>query len=143
MVKAIRTPDLDGPPVQVPVDKQREALNAHFGSKRLTVESAVFSYMSRLFPAYDCGDWAYYELPNGGFYMSPAPAYDKMEIFVQSNGYRAEVSSDAAGVIVSLFAYCSVFNVCQDVNIIDQFEKLRAWAIRNHPESSEIYQAID
>jgi hypothetical protein len=62
---------------------------------------------------------------------------------VDSNGYQGEMSADAAGITVCLFAYSHLsFRYADDDLFGAHFHNLREFAI-HHAEASEIFAAID
>lgn len=117
------------------------ALPRHFGQRLLVFEGAVYNFMRRFAPGYDGAYWQFYELSNGGFYM--APDGGPFQFSVDTNGYEGEMSADAAGVTVCLFA-CShlAFRYSQDDVFGDHFHLLREFAAE-HAEASAIFAAID
>jgi hypothetical protein len=48
-------------------------LPRHFGRHMLTFEGLVYGLMRQFSPQYTGGIWAYLELSNGSFYMTPPP----------------------------------------------------------------------
>lgn len=128
------------------VDSERlNFLTKYFGNLMLIGESMVYQFADKLSGDYTGGGWYFYELSNGGFYM--APAYGSpMSITVQGNYFIGSMSSDAAGIVITLFALNTLVNEFHkryDVdNLIDRYFFLRNYACE-HPESSLILQAID
>jgi len=117
------------------------ALPRHFGERLLIFEGAVYDFMRRFAADYDGGYWQFYELSNGGFYM--APDGGAFRFSVDTNGYEGEMSADAAGITVCLFA-CShlSFRYSEDAVYGDHFHFLREFAAE-HSEASAIFAAID
>ena len=115
------------------------ALPRHFGQRLLIFEGAVYDFMRRFAPDYDGGFWQFYELSNGGFYM--APDGGTFRLSVDTNGYEGEMSADAAGITVCLFA-CSHLSYSDDEVFSDHFHMLREFAAE-HAEASAIFAAID
>ena len=124
-------------------DPQRlMTLPRHFGNRLLTFEAAVYDFMHRFAPDYRGGFWDFIELSNGGFYMSPRHE-GTFRFSVDTNGYEGEMSPDAAGITVCLFAYSHLsFRYPNDDLFGDYFHSLREFAIQ-HAESPEIFAAID
>lgn len=124
-------------------DSQRiNSLPRHFGNRLLTFEGAVYDFMRRFSPDYRGGFWEFIELSNGGFYMAPQQE-GTFRFSVDTNGYDGEMSPDAAGITVCLFA-CShlSFRYCDDQVFADHFHRLREFAM-DHAEASAIFAAID
>lgn len=106
----------------------------------LTVERRIYEFMSQVCPAYSGGSWRFFELANGGFYMTPpGEAY---EICIDSNGFQGHMSADAAGITVCLFIYSQLSFESATESFAKHFHWLRDFA-RHHPEAGAIFQAID
>lgn len=117
-------------------------LPRHFGNRLLTFESAVYDFMRRFSPDYRGGFWDFVELSNGGFYMAPQHE-GTFRFSVDTNGYEGEMSPEAAGITVCLFAYSHLsFRYCDDQVFAEHFHRLREFAT-GHTEASEIFAAID
>lgn len=82
------------------------------------------------------------DLSNGGFYM--APQHEGTYRFsVDTNGYDGEMSPDAAGITVCLFAYSHLsFRYADDQVFANHFHRLREFAM-DHAEALAIFAAID
>ena len=95
----------------IPEHSRTEALSRRFGRHMLTVEGRIYDCMSQFSAAYSGGCWRFFELANGGFYMSPPDeAYD---IRIDGNGFHGRMSADAAGITVCLFTVQpAVVRVC-------------------------------
>ena len=48
-----------------------QSIIAHFGPRAPFVENTIYNLMDMLSEDYQGGSWKYFELSNGGFYMSP------------------------------------------------------------------------
>ena len=84
--------------------------------------------------------WQFFELSNGGFYMSPPE--DSYELTIHSNGFRGHMSADAAGITVCLFAFSHLsFEYTTDI-ISRHYHWLLEYA-KDHVEASAIFAAID
>lgn len=106
----------------------------------LTVERCIYDFMSQFASTYSGGCWRFFELRNGGFYMSPPD--EAYEIRIDSNGFQARMSADAAGITVCLFAYSQLSFESATEIFAKHFHWLRDFA-RHHPEAGAIFQAID
>ena len=124
-------------------DSQRlTSLPRHFGDRLLAFEGAVYDFMRRFSPDYRGGFWDFIELSNGGFYMSPEHE-GTFRFSVDTNGYQGQMSPDAAGITVCLFAYSHLsFRYSGDGVFAEHFHQLRDFAI-GHAEASAIFAAID
>ena len=67
----------------VPEHARIGSLPRHFGMHMLTVEGRIYDFLSQFCPSYDGGLWQFYELSNGGFYMSPPE--DSYELAIHGN----------------------------------------------------------
>ncbi len=124
----------------VPEHARIGTLPRHFGRHMLTVEGRIYDFLSQFCAAYDGGVWNFYELSNGGFYMSPPEG--TYELIIDSNGFRGSLSADAAGIAVCLFAFSHLsFEYTTDI-FGRHFHWLREYAT-DHPEAGVIFSAID
>jgi hypothetical protein len=84
--------------------------------------------------------WQFFELSNGGFYMSPPE--DRYELAIHGNGFRGHMSADAAGITVCLFAFSHLsFEYTTDI-----FSRHYHWLLeyaKDHVEAGAIFAAID
>jgi antirestriction protein len=78
------------------------ALPRHFGRYMMTFEGFVYDLMRQFSPEYTGGNWRFMEVSTGSFFMTPPNR--TYRIAVPSNGYQGEMSADAAGITVCLFA---------------------------------------
>jgi hypothetical protein len=125
---------------RVPEGARIGTLPRHFGMHMLTVESRIYEFMSQFASTYDSGIWQFFELSNGGLYLSPPG--EEYELRVDSNGFQGRMSGDAAGIAVCLFAFSHLsFEYTTDI-FSQHFHWLRNYAL-DHPEASAIFAAID
>jgi hypothetical protein len=125
----------------VPEAKRLSFLPELFGAHLMRGEHLVYMWMDRLCEAYNGGYWEYVKLSNGGGYMSPRRE-GRMHIFVDGNQFDREMSTDAAGIVATMFALCQLANERQDEAIINRYYALRMFAL-DHPEAHLIFRAID
>jgi hypothetical protein len=124
----------------MPEHDRVDVLPRHFGCHMLTVERCVYNVMSQVASAYSGGYWRFFELSNGGFYMTPPG--DAYEIRIEGNGFRGCMSGDAAGIAVCLFTF-SLLSFEHTTDIFSQhFYWLRDFA-SDHAEARMIFEAID
>ena len=117
------------------------ALPRHFGRHALTFESLVYDLMRQFSPEYTGGNWRFMELSNGSFYMTPPNV--PYHLTVHSNCYEGDMTADAAGIAVCLFAYSLLSFQYRGTDIFTRhFHRLRDFAL-GHAESTEIFAAID
>ena len=112
-----------------------------FGIRFDRVESFVFSMARQLSQSYDGGYWFFYELSNGGFYMSPDS--DTPFRVTCMNGYEGTLSADGLGVTSCLYAYSHLsFSEELEESCGGNFHMLREYAL-TLPECQAILSAID
>ena len=121
-------------------------LPAYFGPRlMMRGEALVYAWLRRLCERYNGAYWHYYTLSDGGFYMAP-DLPDRLEIEVDGNGFRGELSADAAGIVATLFALGQLAAEAADTDagdaLIDRYHFLRGFAA-SHAEAAAIYRAID
>ncbi len=108
----------------------------------LHFEHLVYAWMGKL-SAYTGGYWHFYKLSNGGGYM--ALAQEDTVTINSTNGFSFEMSPDAAGIVVTLFAMSHASETFQGEardRMVDQYHNLLDY-IEFHPEAAKIYGAID
>lgn len=114
-----------------------------FGVRFLNVESFAFDTAASLSPDYDGGYWQFHILSNSGFYM--APETDRRFRVACDNGFEGELSADAFGITVCMYAY-SLLSFSADLEFAatcaGQYYALRAYAAE-HEEASAIFRACD
>jgi Antirestriction protein len=124
----------------VPEIARLSTLPSHFGMHMLTVEGRIYDLMGAFCSSYDGGMWKFFELSNGGFYMSPPE--ETYVVHVEGNGYRGSMSADAAGITVCLFAFSLMsFEYTNEV-FATHYHLLRDFAM-GHLEARAIFAAID
>lgn len=127
----------------VPESERMNIVDGLFGmSYMLKLEPAVFSIAEALAETYTGGYWDFHDLSNGGFYM--APRHDTEFTVSCENGFEGNLSPDAFGVTVCLYAFSELSfgkdRIAQ--TCAAQYHLLREYAAE-HPEARSIYRAID
>ena len=109
----------------------------------LHLEPLVYATADRLSSDYAGGYWEFYALSNGAFYM--APIGDKTFHVTCENSFEGELSADALGITVCLYA-CSHLSFSGMLGFADmcaqQQHRLRKYALE-HNDAEEIMGAID
>ena len=124
----------------IPEDERSQVLPRHFGKHMMRFEGAVYRFAEELCTQYRGGLWNFYEIEGGGFYMAPeGPA---VQVRVDSNGFEGEMSADAFGITVCLFALSHLSFHVEAETLATHFHLLREWAME-HPEVRPIFSAID
>jgi len=127
----------------VPEHRRPEFLPTLFGrSLMIIAENTVYSLMERLSPLdYGGGFWDFHELDGKPLFLAPK-SKARFRITGGITGFQGEVSAEAAGIIVTLFAFSHLSFKYQSDRLAEGYERLYLYA-QDHPEASEIYQAID
>lgn len=112
-----------------------------FGRHFFSAEMLVFGWMDRLCEGYCGGYWNFLKLSNGGCYLAPNRE-GVMRIRNHLNYFDEEMSADAVGIVVTLFALCDLSNRTLDEEITERYYALKVFAM-NHAEAALISAAID
>ena len=127
----------------VPEQRRETFLPTLFGRQHLIIaENTLYNLMGLLSPRdYGGGFWDFYEHEGKPLYLVPTsrPCY---RITCETNGYEGDVSADAAGIIATLFALSHLSFKYESDLLAEGYSRLYAFAA-DHPEASEIFQAID
>lgn len=123
-------------------DNQRLSfLPKYFGRRMIVAEHGIYNTLSKLCASYSGAFWNFYELSNDGFYMAPC-LNEKLNMFVESNGYEGTLSADAAGIVSSLYVINQLCWLDELDGMINHYYSLRDFAAE-HIEADEIFAAID
>lgn len=125
----------------VPEFKRLAVLPRLFGRHCVRVEGAVYGMLGRLCARYHGGYWAFYELPNGGFYMAP-DSDATFDLYGEGNGFEGTVGADAAGIIACLMAFSHLSFLIDDPRVALAYTRLHS-SLAGHPEVRAILKAID
>lgn len=127
---------------QLVLEKNRlNFLPKHVKRHVIQFENIIYYLAQSMCHQYRGGYWDFYELSNGGFFLAPA-LEQPLEMFVDGNGFNGFVSSEALGVIVTLFSINGISWQQGDDYLIDKYYSLRDFALQ-HPEGDSILLAID
>lgn len=144
---------------QVPEQDRLAFLPSLFGYKCNYVETLVYRWMQKLSPVqlpefrmhsldfqdmhYSGGEWDFYALSNGGFFMAPTDR-DSYRITVTGNYFDNELSAKASGIVATLFALCELTHTNHPLTekCLDLYWLLRDYADQE-PEGNLIRAAID
>ena len=109
----------------------------------MRLEPAVFTIAGQLSQDYTGGLWQFFALCNDGFYM--APQSERRFKVVAANGFEGDMSADALGITVCLYAYSQLSftgaGAFQET-CAEQFHLLRALAL-DHAEATAIFAAAN
>ena len=127
----------------VPDERRLEFLPTLFGRSLLLIgENTVYSLMERLSPLdYGGGFWGFYELEGRPLFLAPR-SKTRFRITGDITGFQGEVSAEAAGIIATLFAFSQLSFQYQSEHLSEGYDRLYTYSA-DHPEASEIFQAID
>lgn len=107
------------------------------------IEPTIYNITDSIAEDYNGGYWEFYELSNGGFYMSPKS--DKPFQVSCENGFEGEMSADTLGISVCLYAY-SLFSFSRNPGLAKvcarQYHLLRDYML-DHSDARAILAAID
>ena len=120
-----------------------EFLPGLFGHKLMLLgERTVYQLMSWLAPEdYTGGMWRFHEQGRQPLFLSP-DTEKRFRISCETNGYQGEVSTEAAGIIATLFALSHLSFRHEADQLADAYARLYAFA-GDHAEAGEIFSAID
>ncbi|WP_114836216.1 antirestriction protein (plasmid) [Agrobacterium tumefaciens] len=127
----------------VPDERRLEFLPILFGRLLLIIgENTVYSLMERLSPLdYHGGFWDFYEHEGKPLFLAPR-SRSRFRITGEITGFQGEVSAEAAGIIATLFAFSHLSFRHPSDHLSKGYARLYAYSAE-HPEASEIFQAID
>lgn len=129
--------------VIVPDNVRQNFLPTLFGRSHLIVaENAVYAWMERLSPLdYRGGSWDFYEHENKPLFLAPI-SKTRFRITGDVTCFQGEVSAEAAGIIATMFTFSHLSFQFETERLVEGYERLYAYST-DHPEASEIFQAID
>ncbi|EOY5382722.1 antirestriction protein [Cronobacter dublinensis] len=130
---------------EVPDEMRLSFWPKHFGSipQWITLQPRIFAWMDRFSANYSGGIWSFYTLSNGGAFMAPdADGADKWHLFNSMNGNSAEMSPEAAGIVICLIEYSHHACRTECDAMTEHYYRLRDYALQ-HRESSAILRIID
>lgn len=127
----------------VPDERRAGFLPTLFGRSLLIIgENAVYGLMERLSPLdYRGGFWDFYEQDGKPLFLAPR-SKSRFRITGEITGFQGKVSAEAAGIIATLFAFSHLYFQHQSEHLSEGYGRLYAYSA-DHPEASEIFQAID
>lgn len=99
-----------------------------------------YAYARKFSQDYGSDFWHWYTQSDGGFFVCPQTE-KTYRIEVRSNYYQGEMSAQALGLTVSLYALCVLAESGHDF-FIESYHLLRSFALA-HPEGMAIAGAID
>lgn len=101
----------------------------------------VFKYAHAFSKDYQGDFWKAWQLSNGGAFMTPKTRKN-YPICVPGNFYEGNMSAEAFGITVSLFALGEISWTTEQDADIDAYHALRDFAL-DHAEATAIMAAID
>ena len=129
--------------VIVPDEARQDFLPTLFGRSHLIVaENAVSAWMERLSPLdYRGGSWDFFEHESKPLFLAPR-SRTRFRITGDVTCFQGEVSAEAAGIIATMFAFSHLSFKFETERLVEGYERLYAYSA-DHPEASEIFQAVD
>ncbi|WP_331351220.1 antirestriction protein [Cellvibrio sp. UBA7671] len=125
----------------VPGHLRAATLPKRFPGMFLVFESLVYRYLEVFSDNYKGGYWEFFDLSNGGFYMS-LNSNARFYLSIASNGFEGEMTADAASLVVNMFAIGQLANQHKTDYLIELYHLLRTF-VSEHPEVNRILCAID
>nr|CAQ76540.1 antirestriction protein klcA [Yersinia pseudotuberculosis] len=133
--------------IKVPNYQRMDIFPLLFGARHIKGEALIYGHMRKFCTAYNGGHWVIFRLSNGGAYLRPDMETARMG--VTSNYFDAEISGDAAGIIVTLYALNVLMweasgndNEVLLQRLTNNYDWLKDYA-SEHSERGFIYRAID
>lgn len=105
-------------------------------------ESLLFTWARTLSGAYDGGYWEFFTFPDDGAGYAVPRMASPVEVVVDGNGFSGELSAEAFGIVVSLFALNHLAALTPDDLVVNRYYSLREFALQ-HAEAAVIAAAID
>lgn len=130
-----------------------------FGEYWHSVENHTYTWMRHLSPEnktdyfrsaldkteahYDGGEWDFYELSNGGYFMAPN-SREHYRIFVQGNYFDGLLTAEVAGMVVTSFVLSNIANSENPISELSctYYHQLFDYA-RGHEDYERFRAAID
>ncbi|HDT1127190.1 MULTISPECIES: antirestriction protein [unclassified Providencia] len=130
--------------ILVPDEQRLDFWFNHFGAVKgwATFEIVTFTTMGQFCEVYNGGYWEYCTLSNGGAFIYPDISEEALTLFNMHNGNEAQVSCEAAGIVVCLILYSIWSFQTKSELMCDRFYQLRDYALQ-HSESAAISHLID
>ena len=127
----------------VPDDQRMAVTERLFGIHfPLRLEPVVFGITEKMATEYNGGYWSFFQLSNGGFYMSPSS--DSVFRVACENMFEGDLSADALGITACLYAYSHLsFSNGRFARVSAcHYHRLREFMFE-HPEVKAILGATD
>jgi hypothetical protein len=127
----------------VPESERPDFLPRLFGNSLMIIgENTVYTFMTRLAEGYGGGFWDFKEGRDGALYMCPS-GLGEFAMAWHGNGYAGTMSNDAAGITATLFALSHMSMVYRNHDRLAEAYHALLDLAASHPESGEIFRAID
>ena len=117
------------------------------GPAMLLGEASIYNPRERLCEAYKGGQWVFMAVSNGGLFLMPK-MQGPLRLVNADNYTDVEVSPEAAGIIVTIYALSLVMGLTDEDNdstlrlLVTRSHQLKEYAAQ-HPEAAKIGAAID
>ena len=93
----------------VPADQRLEALQTAFPNMYLIFEQLVCRYLENFIDSFTVGYLEYYELENGGFYISILSSAE-FDVSIPMARYKGVMSGEALSIVANMFAMAYLAN---------------------------------
>jgi len=137
-------PTLRGGPVTAKLMPQKarmrlmhELFHKHF----ITVENLIYMNMVRVCPHYECGEWAFYSLSNGGFYMAPLAAPSWFVVYAAKE-YQGSFLANPTGMLVTSMALSQLTCWRDGEYMTEMAFRLRDF-IKLQPDAERLCELLD
>ena len=109
--------------------KVPDFLYKRLGKYSIKFENLVYTAIENYDSEYNGGSWNFYDLSNGGLYMSPDE--ERTYILQSPNGYTLETTSRCTvGVIASLFALSELNFIVKDIQLYNELMPELYWHLK-------------
>ena len=114
-----------------------ELFNKHF----ITVENLIYTNMVRVCPHYQRGEWAFYLLSNGGFYMAPLAAPSWFVVYAAKE-YQGSMFVAPAGMLITAMALNQLSFWRDGELMAEMYYRLRDY-INQQPDAELLCNLLD
>lgn len=122
-------------------EDRMDFLPKHLNNYFFMYENYVYDLMRHYCKDYTGGFWDFYELSNGGMYMS-FDSNEPIRAVNYLNQFDDTMSPDAASIAINMFALYALIEKSQIEHYSNLYYKLKDFGME-HKEADKIYWLID